>query len=433
MRLKFLGASGTVTGSAYLLSTEKTRVMVDFGMFQGTASENALNTRPLSFNPKEVGALFLTHAHLDHCGRIPLLVKNGFEGKIFTTQPTLDLVEIVLLDSAKIAESENPNGPLYTSDNVTKALSLFEVVEFGKKFEFRDLGVEFIRAGHIIGAASIRFTVGDEKIIFSGDLGTDTDPIINNMEYFDEANYVVMESTYGGREHPKNSPYEQILNNILSLRGTLLVPSFAIQKTQSVLCILATLKKEGKIKDYLPVFLDSPMAIRATKVYTDYPSELVTSEFTFPGLTMSFKGSQSRRIRRTNDPKVIIAGAGMMSGGRILGHAKKYLSNAKNRLLIVGYQAVETLGREIKEGARQVNIEGMGVPIHATVDCLESLSSHADEPKLLDWLGHIKGVKTLILTHGEDESRIAFASSVRRKIGIPDVKLPQLDEEVELE
>jgi metallo-beta-lactamase family protein len=435
VKLKFLGAAGTVTGSAYLLTSDNTKVLIDFGMFQGTPEIDALNLRPLNFNPQEVQALFLTHAHLDHCGRIPLLVKNGFHGNIYATYQTIELAEVVLRDAAKIAEYNNPKNPLYTANDVEETMRLFKPVNYHEAFNFKNLNINYINAGHILGSASIQIKIEDKTISFSGDLGAFPDILVPNTEFFENSDFVVMESTYGGRQHPQTSAKDDIykyFSQITNNSQTLLIPSFAIHKTQALLYLIAQMKKQNQISKNLKVYLDSPMALEVTSVYLAYKKDLLQSTFDFPGLTPVMSGSKSRRIEKIKEPKVIIAGSGMMNGGRILEHAKRLLNKGSTTLLFVGYQGEQTLGREIKEGAKQVMIDNKKVSVNAKVSWIESMSSHADEPRLIEWFSNIKEVKTLILTHGEDESRIKLASRIRKELSVPDVKLPQLDDEIEL-
>jgi len=435
MNIKFLGASGTVTGSSYLLNSDSVQVMVDFGMFQGVSEVEELNRRPLDFNPAQVEALFLTHAHLDHCGRIPVLVRHGFRGKIYATESTIALTEVILKDSAKIARYDNSANPLYGDKDVDKTLQLFEKVSYDQAFSFKDLDVIYKNAGHILGSASIVFTNQSKRLVFSGDLGNYPDILVPSTDFVDSATTVVMESTYGGRTHPDSDPRQELKEQLLWAQksgGTLLVPSFAVHKTQVLLHLISSLKEKGDISRDMPVFLDSPMATTATYIYKDRRDLLNKgTKLDFPGLVITTKNSQSRKIARQQGPKIIIAGSGMMTGGRILGHAKRYLTQNNVRLLFVGYQADETLGREILDGETYVEIDDSEFDIKAGIEHIETLSSHADEPKLINWLSQITGVENVILTHGENESRTKLLQKIKQTLHLEKVHMPSLGDELQ--
>lgn len=436
MKIKFLGASGTVTGSAYLLNSGNTQVMVDFGMFQGVSEVEELNRRPLGFNPAQVEALFLTHAHLDHCGRIPILIRHGFRGKIYATEPTIALTEVILRDSAKIARYDHESEALYNDKDVDKSLSLFEKVSYDQAFSFKDLDIVYKNAGHILGSASIVFGNNSQKLVFSGDLGNYPDILVPPTDFIDKATTVVMESTYGGRRHPDSDPKEELKQQILWAQGsggTLLVPSFAVHKTQVLLYLISSLKESGEVSRDLPVFLDSPMATIATYIYEDRLRLLNKGvRLDFSGLIVTAKNSQSKKIVRQQGPKIIIAGSGMMTGGRILAHAKRYLTQKNVRLLFVGYQADETLGREILDGETFPEIDETKIKINAGIESIETLSSHADEPKLLEWLSKIKGVSNVILTHGENKARQELAQKIKSSLYLNKVYMPNLDDELQI-
>ena len=444
-KIAFLGASGEVTGSSFLLTTASdTKLLIDFGMFQGPEIVSDLNFEPLGFRPSEVEAVFLTHAHLDHCGRLPLLVFTAFQGKIYMTAPTLALIDVVLHDSAKIAQENLEHPPLYGVDEVEKVLRMVEVIEYDQEFEVNGAKVVFKDAGHILGSASIVFTDSKDgmKTVFSGDLGNSPEDIVRPTEYIDNADVVVMEATYGDKNHPDEDPTQILMDEILAIQnrsGVLLIPAFSLERTQELLHRINHLKRDKKISEDIPVFMDSPMGIRATLIFKDFKSfyndelhEHTDDPFDFPGLVVTQDARDSKEIIKAMDPKVIIAGSGMMSGGRIMHHAAHYLSHDTTRLLFVGYQAEETMGRKILEGARQVVINDKQIKIKAQIKEVFSMSSHADQEQLLKWLGHIKGVKKVFIVHGDTPQREAFALKVKGDLQLYDVTLPQNTQEIEL-
>lgn len=445
-KIQFLGACGEVTGSNYIVTAhDGSQVMVDFGIFQGSKEISELNYEPLRFSPSKIKGVFLTHAHLDHCGRLPLLVYGGFFGKIYMTAPTRALIEIVLTDSAKIAKENMDHSPLYSEDQVTKVLDMVEIVEYDKPISVGSFNAVFKDAGHILGSASIKLTdnSSDDKdsIVFSGDLGNSPEDIVKPTEYFSEANYVVMESTYGDSEHPKEDIsliLQEEINAVENKGGVLLIPAFSLERTQELLHRIYHLKQDGKVSSDTPVFLDSPMGIHATEIFSDfrnfYNSELQAHQddpFYFEGLVITEDARHSKEIIKAMEPKVIIAGSGMMSGGRILHHAFNYLDKPTTHVLFVGYQAEETLGRAILEGKKSVVINDKSVLVKANLREIKSMSSHADQQKLIDWLKHLNKVKKVFLVHGDTNQRNVF-TQVAKQVGVEDVLLPENGQEFPL-
>jgi len=445
--ISFFGASGTVTGSCYQLNRDnKASLLVDYGMYQGVKEIEKLNHVSIPYKPHELDGMLLTHAHLDHCGRLPLLLQHGFKNKLFMTEPTRDILEITLHDAARIAEKNETVMPLYTEDDVELLMGYIEIVDYNQPFELGGFEITYHDAGHILGSASIKIVDKQadddiQSIVFSGDIGKWPHDLLPNPHLFDEADAVVMESTYGGRLHSNEDPLALIADEIHAIErsgGALLIPSFAIERTQEVLYLLKQLKDSGKIKAQTPVFLDSPMALHVTDVYKHYGALfndefhkviMAGDPFTFEGLHKLEKNRQSRIIDKVMGPKVIIAGSGMMSGGRIMKHAVKYLPKESTRLLFVGYLGDETPGRIISEGAQTVKIMDFHVQVNAQIAKIDSLSAHADEKQLLEWLAHIKGVKHVFLTHGEDEARDALEPKIEQS-GISRISKPQLNDEV---
>lgn len=447
MKIKFLGAAGTVTGSSYALTSSAGRsILIDLGMFQGTPEIDALNYAPYDYDCKKLVGAVLTHAHLDHCGRLPILLPKGFKEKIFMTPATRDLTELSLLDSAKVAVQDN-NPILYDKFLAQRTIDRFKTVQYGNQTPVGDFAVRFRDAGHILGSAILEIEdmsadSGIRKIVFSGDLGNFPEDIVYQTEFIDNADVVVMESTYGDRLHSTEDPSTVLTEEINAVEksgGTLLIPAFALERTQELLHKIMHLKKTGKIKAQTSIFMDSPMAESATEIYMDYKKIFNAhiqedlkhgNPFQFPGLEVIEKRNESQGIHYKKGPKVIIAGSGMMTGGRIVGHASQYLANPSTRLLIVGYQGEETLGRELMDGKREVIIDGVEIQVNASVNTTLGMSSHADQGQLMEWLGHIKNVKKVILTHGEDGPRAALSEKISNETGIRDIEMPHLNEEI---
>ncbi len=450
MKIKFLGAAGTVTGSCYFLTSEAgNSIFIDCGMFQGSMQLENLNYSKFDCDPSAAAGMVLTHAHMDHCGRIPRLFNQGFDGPIYMNNPTREITEITLMDSAKIGVSENGKYALYDKIDVEQALRNIRIVEYHKPFKVGDFSVVMSDAGHILGSTSLEVTdltsKGEiKKIVFSGDIGNYPQDLIKKTEFISSGDIVVMESTYGDETHPNEDPSQVLqaeINAIERSAGTLLIPAFSIERSQEVLHRIYHLKQFGKIKPETQIFFDGPMGQKVTQIFLGY-RELYNDELTadfksenpfhFPGLTVIESREDSFKIDEVREPKVIIAGSGMMNGGRILGHAAKYLPVPTTRLLMVGYQAEETLGRQILDGERDIVIDKQHIKINGTVSQTRSMSSHADQPRLLSWLKHISGVKKVFLTHGEDKSRQGLSVKIKSDLGISDVVLPVRNQEIDI-
>ncbi|MDP1629008.1 MAG: MBL fold metallo-hydrolase [bacterium] len=453
MKLTFHGGARSVTGANYLLEMEsagrRIKILVDCGMIQGSRLAEKENYEKFPYNPKEIEALLVTHAHMDHTGRIPKLYRDGFRGKIYGTPPTLDFAKLMLLDSEHIikeeAEKQNVK-PLYQIGDVEGAGGLFESFGYHQKIKIgKDIGVEFLDAGHILGSSIIKIEAEGKTVVFSGDLGNPPTPLLKPTEFVERADYVVIESAYGDRLHERAAERKEILEDIIEdtigRGGVLMIPAFAMERTQELLYELNELAENHRIPP-VPVFLDSPLAIKATALYRKYPDYynkeavyLIKSGddvFKFPNLEFTPTVDDSRRINEVPPPKIIIAGSGMSTAGRILHHERRYLSDPKSTFLIIGYQVWGSLGRRILDGEKEVKIFGETVPVRCRVKAIGAYSAHADQAGLKNWVSRIeKPVKKVFVVQGEEEPAAALRQIIRDELAI-DAEAPRLDETVEL-
>ncbi len=432
MKLTFLGATGTVTGSKYLITTDSKSVLVDCGLFQGLKQLRLRNWNALPIDPKSIDAVILTHAHIDHSGYLPVLVKNGFSGKIYCSKATHDLCQILLTDAGHLQEEEarfaNKHGfsrhrpalPLYTVNDAKRALDLFEPVEFAANVR-SDNGLTFslYSAGHILGAAIVAIEMEGKRLVFSGDLGRQNDPIMRPPSTIREADFLVVESTYGNRRHSFEDPEQELaghLKRAIGREGVVVIPAFAVGRAQTLLHFIARLKHIGEIPD-IPVYLNSPMAINATRIYHNHRSEhrLTPDECkaACAVATMTNSADESRALNGRNGPMIIISASGMATGGRVLHHLKAFASDPLNMMLFTGFQAAGTRGAAMINGAESVKIHGTYVPVLAEVVSISGLSAHADYTEILTWLRAFKRrPKQTFITHGEP----AAADELRRRI-----------------
>ena len=450
MQLTFCGANREVTGSCYHIRTNQAQVVIDCGMFQGGKYAEDKNQQPFPFDPREIDAVVLTHAHFDHTGRLPKLYHNGFRGKIYCTTPTADLSMITLRDSVHLLEDEaerHQHEPLFTEADVEPLGQLFKTIGYHQEVQVAPgVRVYLVDVGHILGSASIRLNAEGQTVVFSGDLGNAPAPLLSVAECLTGADAVVIESTYGTRVHEPASERlaflrDAILQTVRN-RGTLLIPAFAIERSQELLYELNHLHNQGEIPN-LPVFLDSPMAIAATEVFRQHTEFMEASAqadllrfgdlFSFPGLTSTATSADSKHILEVKGPKIIIAGSGMMNGGRILHHLKNYLGMRNTILLIIGFQVEGSLGRRLHEGERQVRIFGQDIQVHAQVRSCGAFSGHADYPRLTEWLHCFaqNPPKNVFVTHGEEQTALTFAGSTREHLGF-NTSVPHLGDTVTL-
>ena len=451
IKLSFFGAAKNVTGSRYLLETNNAKILIDCGMYQ-ERDYRGRNWEPFPIEPSAIDTVLLTHAHVDHCGFLPKLVKDGFHGDIICTPATAEIAEIVLLDSAKLQvedaeykakrhkkeerEGPYPHIPLYTVDDAKDTVKLFHGVQYNKETKIaNNIEATFQDAGHILGSAMIKIIVkdGDNKrsILFSGDIGRPDKVILNDPTLFEEADYVIMESTYGDRYHQEvrdiDDSLEDVINETHQAGGNIIIPSFAIERSQELLYELNSLLLEKRIPPLL-VFVDSPMANKVTKVFRDHP-ELFDEEmrdflndnhspFSFGNLKYVNTVQESKAVNSIRGTSIIIAGSGMCTGGRVKHHIANNITNAANTLLFVGYQAIGTLGRIILDGAQEIRLFGKSFPMKMKVKRIEGFSAHAGKNELFDWVTNIKKApRRVFITHGEETAAMHFSNYLQEKTG----------------
>lgn len=482
LSLTFLGAARTVTGSKYLLDTGKAKVLIDAGLFQGLKELRELNWRDFPIPASSLDAIVLTHAHLDHCGYLPRLVMQGFRGRVFCTAGTRDLCRIVLPDSGRIQEEDAANAnrhgfsrhspalPLYGEADAFRAVSLLQPVGYERPMPIADgVEVDFLAAGHLLGSAYARVKTNGITILFGGDLGRYNRPVLPDPVSVAQADYLLVESTYGNRVHERDDDGDRLAGVIRSTAdrgGKLVIPAFAIGRVEELLYWIGRLEEQQRIP-VLPVFLDSPMAMEALARYTERLNELdpelqpeardekapydETAHEPVPKrreqaaherrlcafCTTRFRtiesAAESKQLTQSRMPAVVISSSGMATGGRVLHHLKDALPDARNTVLLVGFQAEGTRGRQLADGQKSVKIHGQDIPVRSHVDRIESMSAHADSQEILRWLGGFQQPpKRTFLVHGEPDAMDPLADSIRQKLGWT-VHTPQLDEVVTLE
>lgn len=446
MKIDFLGGVRTVTGTCFHLETAGLRILIDCGMVQG-ADDEASNRKPFAFDPAGIDYLFLTHAHIDHSGLVPKLVRDGFKGRIVTTAATADLVELMLYDSAHIQENDSewltrkalragkePVLPLFTVEDVRNVLPLFDRVPYGKSFHTgRGIKYRFLDAGHILGSGSLELWFQDgpreKKILFSGDIGKKGNPILNDPTRDTEADYVVMESTYGNRLHKGMAETSRELVEAITVTfkkgGNVIIPAFAIGRTQDILYVLNRLVREKTLPP-VNVYIDSPLAEKATMTYLEHPEcfdeeakRLLRAGVMEDSIRLRFTNSveESIALNRIKSHAIVIAGSGMCEGGRIRHHLKHNLWRSECSVIFSGFQAKGTLGRRIVDGAKTVHIFGEEIVVKAAVYTLGGFSAHADRQELLDWLSAFKNRPRVFVVHGEEETSLSFAELIRERYG----------------
>ena len=449
MRIEFLGAAHTVTGSCYLLETGAHKLLIDCGMFQGGKRIRQLNTEAFRFNPGEIECLLLTHAHIDHCGLIPRLCREGFKGPVYATKVTCELAHIMLPDSAHIQESDaeifnrkgarsgdEPIQPLYTIDDAEASLKHFSVVPYENRVRINEnVEAVFHDAGHIIGSAIIEVYVTEDgettKLVFSGDLGQPNQPIIKDPTVIDGADYLFVESTYGDRLHQiydKEEALAEIVNDTMERGGNLIIPAFAVGRTQTLLYYFYKLWKAGRIED-VPIILDSPLAIAATRIFIHNSQEFDDEAMglllengsmpQMPQLKISETAAESKALNSSEGSAIIISASGMADAGRILHHLKHNLWRPESTVLFVGYQAEGCLGRRLIDGIKRVKIMGEEVVVRAKIQMMDGFSAHADSAQILSWIDHLKAPKPaqVFVMHGEAPAANALKEQIEEQFG----------------
>jgi len=453
MKLTFYGGTGTVTGANFLLESNdrSLKILIDCGFMQGTSISDTFNREEFPYEPSDIDFLIVTHAHMDHIGRIPKLVKDGFAGRIISTPPTKDIAEVLFDDALKILDANaRKTGVLapYDAGDVKKALSLWETIEYHKTLNLTEEVAIYLRdSGHILGSAMVEVKNNGIKTVFTGDLGNSPSLLLRDTEEIKDANYIIMESVYGDRNHePKEerrNKLKEIIQDTISNKKVLIIPAFSLERTQMLLYEMNNFFEDNELTQ-IPVFLDSPLAIKITKIYQkycNYLNETVCQEikegddvFSFPRLKSTALSRESEKISFTQNPKIIIAGSGMSNGGRIIHHEKDHVGDINATILLVGYQALGTLGRRLEDGAKKVNIHGEEITVKAQILKIEGYSSHKDSDHLTELVdiasqsGSLKKVFTLM---GEPKAALFLVQRIKNEVGV-DAKLPDYGESVEL-
>ncbi len=438
MQIQFLGATGTVTGSKYLVSAGAKKILIDCGLFQGFKQLRLRNWAQLPVDPRAIDAVILTHAHIDHSGYLPLLVKNGFRGKIFCSRATRDLCEILLPDSGHLQEEEaryanqkgfskhHPALPLYTRGDAEQAVRFIKPVDFGHRIDLGSgVSFELSPSGHILGSAFISLRANDRLIVFSGDLGRPNDPIMRDPTAIEQADYLVIESTYGNRLHARDDPVKmlgEVLNRTFARGGVVVIPAFAVDRTQTLMYYMAQLKAARTIPPEVPVYLNSPMAVNVTRIFNQHHAEHRLSaeqcEAIFGAVRIVNSVEESEALNRKTGPLVIISASGMATGGRVVHHIKAFAPDPRNTILFAGFQAGGTRGAVMVAGAESVKIHGAYVPVKAEIAMLDNMSAHADYAETLDWLAYFRTPpRTTFITHGEPAAADALRMHVQERYG----------------
>lgn len=432
-KVTFCGGVGSVTGANFLLEIEDKKILIDCGLTQGSKLADDVNWQPFLYNPKEIDILFITHAHIDHLGRIPKLINEGFRGKIYSTDPTRGLAQPMLEDTAGILGKSADLKEIYSEENIRLTMSLWQGFSYHDKININpEIEVTFLNAGHILGSAMVQFTYNGKKILFTGDLGNSPSPLLPDTENVTDVDYLIMESVYGDRNHESRQDRRRFLEGVIEdnykRKGTLVIPTFSLERSQELLFELDALVDNKRIP-VMPIFFDSPLAIRLTEVFKQYknyfneaaqaamsPGEYL---FEFPGLKNTLRSEESKMIMNVPNPKIVIAGSGMSTGGRVVHHEKNYLPDPNNTLLLTGYQSVGTPGRLIREGIKTIRINSEDVAVRAHIETISGYSGHKDSDGLLNFVQNMQDrIKKVFLVMGEPKSEMFLAQRLRDNLGI---------------
>tara|TARA_B100000508_G_scaffold19515_2_gene13043 strand:- start:6810 stop:8177 length:1368 start_codon:yes stop_codon:yes gene_type:complete len=448
----FYGGVGSVTGSNFMLDSGEVAILVDCGLVQGDKFAQEINAEPFEYDPSQVDFLFVTHAHADHIGRIPKLVRDGFRGKIYSTRPTRELARIMFDDALHIMEYEakrDDRKPLYSQNDIDLALSLWKTAEYHETINLPDdITAEFKNAGHILGSAMVHFMRDGKKVVFTGDIGNVPQPLMDRPEVPEQYDYMVMESVYGDRVHEEVEERSALLQHhieeTIKKQGTLIIPAFSLERTQGMLFEINNLIESGKIPP-IKTYLDSPLAIRVTDVYQhsieylkpDVRDQIAAGDdiFAFEGLSFTETMKESAQIAKFGGPKIIIAGSGMSHGGRIREHEKRFLRDKDTTLLLVGYQTVGSVGRLLQDGAKQVWIDKVSVPVKAKIETIRGFSGHADRNQLIDLVyGGVQDhqPKQVFVTMGEERASLFLTQRLRDYLGVNAIA-PEENAEIEVD
>jgi len=452
LNLQFLGGAGTVTGSKTLLTLNGKKILIDCGLFQGLKELRSLNWKKLPTELADIDAVILTHAHLDHCGYLPVLVKHGFKGPIYCTPSTAELTEIILLDSAKIQEEDADRAnrhnysshlhckPLYTVEDARKTFHLFQTHEYREWVLIEhNLKFQLLNAGHILGSAMVELKAGTKTFLFSGDIGRKDPMLLYPPQKVNQADYVILESTYGDRIHKVDDIKErllEIIDSTINTGGILMIPSFAVERTQELIYLIYQLKEEGRLPQ-VPVYLDSPMGIKSTLVFEKYPQiqdiSKIDTRRMYDVVKFISEYEESKAVVADKKPKIVLAGSGMLEGGRMLHYISNHGENPNNTILFVGFQAAGTRGRDLVQGMRKIKFFGEYRDVKCRIESISGMSAHADREEMLNWLKEFKQEpNTVFLNHGEPHQTNALRTYIESNLGW-NVEIPKLNELFEIE